>query len=442
MDQLIPTYRLPPQNKAAEEAVLGAMLRDPDCCADVADVLLSGDFYYSVNAVMFDVVMGLRARGRPVDLVSVAEEIKGTGHRDDDVNWPLRLAELWDAVPTSANAAYHAQIVRNHSVRRKLIHGCTEIIRDAYDGVDGAEELAVAAGRRIAEAGDRFSSPSVRTLNEVLTEAIAALDGRATKKVCETARPTGIPDLDVLTAGLHECELVTLAARPGVGKSALALSIAMSVARARRAVLFVSLEMGGAEQVQRLLVSEAGVHNERVRRGRISAEEAGRIATASQVLYGHTFWLDDAPHQTAVRIAATAARIHRKDPLGLVVIDYLQLIRPTNARVPRHEQVAEVSRELKLLAKQLKAPVLLLAQLNRDSEREGRRPRISDLRESGAVEQDSDTIMLMHADGEPSESGIQTVELIVGKQRNGPKGAVTLRYEGRFFRFSQYEPGP
>jgi replicative DNA helicase len=437
MDELIPPDRLPPHSKAAEDAILGAMLRDPDCCADVADVVQAGDFYYAHNLSVFDAVMGMRAAGHPIDLVTVCERLKAT--RRDHESWHTCLAELWDQVPTSANAAYHAKLVRNHAVRRRLIHSSTEILRDAYDGAGDAEELALTAARRIAEAGDRFSSPSVRTLNEVLAETVASLDRRATAKVAETGRPTGIEDLDVLTAGLHDCELVTLAARPGVGKSALALRVAMSVARAGHAVLFVSLEMGGGEQVQRLLVSEAGVHNERVRRGRYSAEEAGRIATASQVLFGHPFWIDDAPHQTVIRIAATASRIHRKHKLGLVVIDYLQLIRPTNTRVPRHEQVAEMSRELKLLAKQLQAPVLLLAQLNRDSERENRRPRVSDLRESGAVEQDSDTIMLLHQEGEGTD-GTQNIELIVGKQRNGPKGSIRLRYEGRFFRFSQYDP--
>jgi replicative DNA helicase len=416
------------------------MLRDPECVADVADVITRGDFYYHAFGLLFDAIAGMRARQEPVDLVTVFEHL--TKEWREEAGWKDVLAELYEGVPTAANAVYYAEIVRDRSVRRRLIHAAQEIIRDAADKASGsAADLAIDAARRVAAAGDRFSSPSLATLDEVLSDVIDQIDLRATRPTLVIERPTGFIDLDQATAGLHPAELVVIGARPGVGKSALAVAIAESVARARQPVLFVSLEMGRNEQVGRMLVSNSGVANERVRRGRLSTEDVERLSTAWAGLRGLPVVLDDDASQTVVRIVATARKLHRKAPLGLIVIDYLQLIRPTDAKVPRHQQVAEQTRELKLLAKDLRVPVILLAQLNRDSEHDRRRPRLSDLKESGAIEQDADTVLLLHPEGEPGEDGRRLIEVCVAKQRNGPLTTVNLVYEGKTLRFANWSAG-
>lgn len=434
------SVQLPPQNQPAEKGVIGAMLRNPDVIPEVLDVLTTADFYYHHHSVLFQAMVKLRSERATIDLVSMHTELTRQGVIAD-IGGATVLADLWDVDPTGANAAYHAGIVRDMAVRRGLIHAANEILRDAYAGGEAAGEMAARSAKLVMSATDRFSSSSVVLLADAMREAAEMIDAKSLRQAGgKILRPTGFSELDRLTAGLHDGELITLAARPGVGKSALAVAFARAVCKADHTALFISLEMNRAEQSLRLILAHAGVSNERVRRGKITDEDAGRIATAMVALNGLRLWLDDEPHQTVMRIGATARKIARERPLGVIVVDYLQLIRPMDRRARREEQVAEMTRELKLLANAMKCPVLLLAQLNRESEKERRRPRLDDLRESGAVEQDSDCVLLLHPEREEGGHNEKLIEVIIAKQRNGPTGSVTLAYQGQFFAFKDYVP--
>ncbi len=410
------------------------MLRDPECCPDVFELVDSADFYWHHHQLIASAIKNLRDQRKPVDLVTVWEAL--APWRADIP--PATLTDLFESVPTAANAEHHAKIVRDRSVRRGLIRTAQQLIQQAMQPGGDAAELAVHAGRAVAQASDRYASPSVCSLDDVLGRVVDQIDLNSKNPRPTIRRPYGFLDLDKLTAGLHDGELVTVGARPGVGKSAFALAVAEAVIRAGELVLFVSLEMSGDEQGVRMMVAASGVASAKLRRGKLLPDDIHKLATAHAGLSRLPMMIDDDPHQTVLRIGATARRLHRKKPLGLLVVDYLQLIRPTDPRVPRHQQVADQTRELKLLAKDLKCPILLLAQLNRQVEEEKRRPRLSDLRESGAVEQDSDTVIFLHPDGEPTEGGVQLVDAIVAKQRNGPRGDVALVYSGQTFKFSNY----
>ena len=433
--------RLPPQSREAERCVLGSMLRDNGVIGDVLQIVRGENFYADAHQKTFNAIVKLYDRGHPVDLVMLAELLKEQKHIED-IGGYAYLAELWDAAPTAANAEYYARIVRDRAIIRHLIHASTEVLRDAYDQAMPADELLEAAERKILDIAQLGITGQTYTLQQALAEAYDRIDIRQQRdQMSISGLPTGFIDLDDKTAGLQNSELIILAARPSVGKTALALNIARHVAvDCDKPVFFVSLEQSRIELAERLLCSHARVDSHKLRKGHLSAQDMEKLIDAGGFLKDTKLFIDDTPGQGMLRIAANARRLKLRHGIKLVAVDYLQLIEPDNRRENRQEQVANISRRLKFLARELQIPVLALAQLNRSLEdRQGNKPRLADLRESGSIEQDADTVMLMHRPElyEPGQhEGV--VELIIAKQRNGPTGELTLTFLKQFMRFENF----
>jgi replicative DNA helicase len=446
----IPADRLPPQSREAEKGVLGSILRDNTVLNDVQKFLRVENFYFDAHQKIYQAINDCYNDGKPVDLVILHETLKGRKQLEDVGGVPY-LAELWEAAPTAANAEYYAQIVRDKAIVRNLIHTSTELLRDAYDGIIGPDELLGQAERKILEIAERGIVGETHTLEKTLKDAFDRIDVRmGSAHLSVSGVPTGFIDLDNMTAGLQNNELVIIAARPSVGKTAFALNIVRHVAvEERMPVFFVSLEMARVELAERLLACQAQVDSFKIRKGTLNSDDLQRLMRASDQLRGNPrdglvkVYIDDTPAQSLLRIAANARRLKLRHGLRLVVIDYLQLIEPENRRDPRQEQVAQISRRLKFLARELQIPVIALAQVNRASEdRQDHRPRLSDLRESGSIEQDADTVMMLHRPGRVDKSvEDNTLEVILEKQRNGPTGTITLSYIKQYMRYENYSPG-
>jgi replicative DNA helicase len=433
--------RLPPQNRDAERCVLGSMLRDNGVIGDVLQIIREENFYADAHQKIFKGIVTLYDKGHPVDLTLVADVLKDNKHIED-IGGYAYLAELWDVAPTAANAEYYAKIVRDKAIIRNLIHASTEVLRDAYDQAMPADELLEGAERKILDIAQMGVTGQTYTLQQVLHEAYDRIDMRNQRDhMSISGLPTGFIDLDDKTAGLQNSELVIIAARPSVGKTSFALNIVRHIGvEENKPVFFVSLEQSRIELAERLLCSQARVDSHKLRKGHLSAEDMQKLIEAGDVLRSAPLFIDDSPGQGMLRIAANARRLKLRHQMSLVVIDYLQLIEPDNRRDSRQEQVANISRRLKFLARELQIPVVALAQVNRSSEDRGdHKPRLADLRESGALEQDADTVMLLHRP-EMYEPGQHegTVEVMIAKQRNGPTGEITLTYIKQFMRFENF----
>ena len=442
------TDRLPPHNREAERGVLGGVLRDNDTLDTVQQVIRAENFYFDAHQKIFQAVCDLRNENHPIDLVLLHDRLKKLKWLED-VGGAAYLAELWESVPTGANAEYHAKIVRDTAMVRSLIHTGNEILRDAYDRTESADELVAQAERKILEIAKAGIIGETKTLGDVVREAFDRIDSRVGKEnLTLSGIPTGYVDLDNITAGLQNSELVIIAARPSVGKTAFALNVVRHViVEEKLPVLFFSLEMARIELAERLLACESRVDSHKIRKGHLNSDDIQKLMDAGDVLRKAKLYIDDTPQRTMLQIGATARRLHNKEQqrggqgLRLVVIDYLQLIEPENRRDPRQEQVAQISRRLKILARDLKVPVVALAQVNRASEdRQDHTPRLSDLRESGSIEQDADTVMILHRPGrfggDAQEDNV--LEVHVAKQRNGPTGEVTLTYLKHYMRYENY----
>jgi replicative DNA helicase len=441
--------RLPPQNIEAEQSVLGSMLRDNQVILEVVQIVKPDHFYLDAHRKVFEVITQMCNAGHPVDLVTLGEELRKRGWVQD-IGGYAYLATLWEAAPTAANAAHYARIVRDKALVRHLITASTEVLRDAYDQTAPAEQLLENAERRILEIAEWGITGQTHELERALSEAYDRIDarhGRGEHSI--SGLPTGFIDLDELTAGLQDSELIIVAARPSVGKTAFTLNLTRHIAvEEGHPVFFVSLEQSRIELAERLLCAQARVDSHKLRKGRLNSEEMRRLISAGGELRSAQVFIDDSPGQNMLRIAANARRLKLRYGIRLVVVDYLQLVEPDNRRDSRQEQVAGISRRLKFLAKELKIPVLACAQLNRAAEdRTGNRPRLADLRESGSIEQDADTVMLLHrpelyrtsSDEPVMDEGV--VEVIVAKQRNGPIGEIKLAYLKQFMRFENFAVG-
>lgn len=438
--------RVPPHNLDAEKGVIGSLLLDPLLCDEIVLILRADDFYSDAHQKLFRHIVELHEQGKRVDALLLIERLKQAGELDDVGG----LAYLYEVsqVPTAANALFYAHIVADKATLRSLIRASTEILRDAYDPDEEPRQLLNRAEERIFAIHDQKGSGELMHMQDVLVEAFDHIDRRL-----EHGRATGVPthfiDLDEITGGLHESELVILAARPSMGKTAFATNIAENVGlKEHKGVLFVSLEMARLELAQRMLCSHGRIDSRKFRSGFISAAERSQLVGASAELSQAPIYIDDSPSRNVTEIAATARRLKRRHGLSLIVIDYLQLIEPDNSKDPRQEQVAKIARRLKGLARELKVPVVCLAQLNRQAEvaRENR-PRLSHLRESGAIEQDADVVMFVHREeyyatrDELEPGGVKEhlkgmAEIIIAKQRNGPIGDVKLLWEDKYTRFS------
>jgi len=437
--------RLPPQNKEAEQCVLGSMLRDNPVIGDVLQIIRPDNFYLDAHQKICQAIITLYDRGSPVDLMLLADELNNR-KQIEEIGGYSYLGRLWEAAPTAANAEYYARIVRDKAIVRHLIHSSNEVLRDAYDQAMPADELLESAERKILDIAEMGITGQTFTLAQALTEAYDRIDTRQQNdQTSISGLPTGFIDLDEKTAGLQNSELIIMAARPSHGKTALAMNVARYVAvEDNQPVFVVSLEQSRIELAERLLCCQARVDSHKLRKGHLSSEDMQKLIEAGGTLRNAPLFIDDTPGQGMLRIAANARRLKLREKIKLVVIDYLQLIEPDNRRDNRQEQVANISRRLKFLARELQIPVMALAQVNRSSEdRTDHKPRLADLRESGSIEQDADTVMLLHRPEmyEPGQhEGI--LEIHIAKQRNGPTGEVSLTFLKQFMRFENFVEAP
>ena len=413
------------------------MMLSSEAIADVVEVLDVDDFYRSANAKIYSTFRSLYARGEPVDIITGIEGLKAAGLLDE-VGGQLYLRDLVDQVPTPASAAHYAQIVARAALRRRLISAAADIMDQAYGSGDEAEAVADGAEQRIYDVARRDDREDVAVLRDLVSDAMADLESIQNRDSAYTGIPTGFVDLDNLMSGLQPGNLIVVAARPGIGKSSLAMNIARNIAVDKKPVAMFSLEMSRMEIGMRLLCAEARVPWDRIRNKRVGATDWQNVVHAAEVLHDAPLSIVDAGNVNIVDIRAKARRMKSSNHgLSLIIVDYLQLMTSPNVRRPdnRQQEVAEISRNLKLLAKELRVPIMALSQLNRNPEaRADKRPQLSDLRESGAIEQDSDVVMFIHRDDNDPEKKKQA-ELIVAKHRNGPTDTIRLSFEPSLTQF-------
>lgn len=439
--------RRPPVSIEAEQSVLGSILMMPDCCDEVILICSAEDFFDDANRTIFHHMAEMHNTQQKIDPMLLRERLISAGEFES-VGGASYLIKLMNAVATPAHATHYAKIVREKATFRSLITASTEIMQSAYDEASEAKEALSQAEQKIFAILNDRSASMIQHVKDVLHEAVDRIEARLKGEHTSGVVSTGFSDFDQMTGGLHASELIILAARPSMGKTALAMNIAEYVAtREMEPVLFVSLEMSSIELIERMLCSIAKVNGHRLRNGTIQSEDRKRLIKHAGELSNCPFFVDDSPSRTVSEIAAAARRIQRQqDGLGLIVIDYLQLIEPDNPRDPRQEQVAKIARRLKGLARELKVPVLCLAQLNRQAEdSRDHRPRLSHLRESGAIEQDADVVMFVHREeyyvrGEEQEAVAGQAQIFVEKQRNGPTGDIDLLWKKDYTRFEDRAP--
>ncbi len=436
--------RIPPSSLEAERGVVGSILLDPRLCDDIAVELRENDFYSDALRRIYHELLYLHGSASGVDVMLLVQRLKDTGQLEE-VGGEAYLGEVMQAVPIATNAIHYARIVREQAIRRDLIQTSATILNDAFTPTNAVRELVSEAEERIFQISDSRDTNRMQGMNTVINEAFKIINARIAGEA--DGMPTGFYDLDELLGGLHGSELLILAARPAMGKTAFAMNIAEHIAVDKKEpVLFFSLEMRNTELAIRLLCSRGRIDGERLRTGNLAKENNEKLIQVASELSESPFYIDDSPSRTVTEIAAMCRRAKRQDGLGLVIIDYLGLIEPDNPADPRQEQVAKIARRLKGLARELNVPVLCLSQLNRQTEiMKDNRPRLNHLRESGAIEQDADVVMFVHREEyyhtreQAEEKGlVGKAEIIVAKQRNGPVGTVHLAWMPKFTLFLNY----
>ncbi len=437
---------MPPQNLEAEQAVLGGIFLRGSIFHELVDILSEDDFYSPAHGIIFSALKDLYRVNTPIDLVTSAEQLKQMG-RLEEVGGALYLAELAQSTISGANALHHARIVRDKAVQRQLITAASDIIDNCFDGsmevgalLDESEQAVFAVSQRTASAPYLSSKDLVAKVFEDLTK-------RYERKELVTGVPTGYHKLDELTAGLQPSDLIIMAGRPSMGKTAFALNVAMRAAVIHHVpTLFFSLEMSMDQLMQRLLCAWGKVDLRNLRRGFLNDEDWSRLYDAANHLSSAPIFIDDTAALGTLEMRARCRRLKGEKDIGLVVVDYLQLMRPSKRTDSREQEISDISRNLKALAKELHVPVVALSQLNRKvEERSDKRPMLSDLRESGAIEQDADLIIFLYRDDVYNKRDDNpkrgTAEIIIGKQRNGPTGETTLAFLKESTAFEELEPG-
>ncbi|MGW9550852.1 replicative DNA helicase [Citricoccus zhacaiensis] len=436
-------HLLPPQDLVAEQSVLGGMMLSKDAIADVVELLRGNDFYKPAHEMIYEAVIDLYGRGEPADAVTVAD-LLNKRQELSRIGGPAVLHELIQSVPTAANAGFYAEIVREKGVLRRLVQAGTKIVQMGY-GQDGeVEEIVNEAQAEIYKVAETRQSEDYVALSGILEHTVDEIEAAGSQGEGMTGVPTGFYEFDELTQGLHGGQMIVIAARPAVGKSTLALDFARAAAiKNNMTSVFFSLEMGKNEIAMRLLSAEATIALQDLRKGTIRDEQWSKIAATVGRLNDSPFFIDDSPNMSMMEIRAKCRRLKQKHDLKLVILDYLQLMSSGKKVESRQQEVAEFSRALKLLAKELEVPVIALSQLNRGSEqRTDKKPQVSDLRESGSIEQDADMVILLHRediyDKESPRAG--EADLIVAKHRNGPTKTIVLGFQGHYSRFSNMAP--
>ena len=439
--------RIPPHSIEAEQSVLGSIFLDPETVVNVLEYLETSDFYRKNHQIIFDAILQLNNRNEAIDVVTIANELD-TKNQLENAGGMEYLAELAVAVPTSANVEYYAKIVEEKSILRNLIRSATEIVRKGYEAGDELAVMLDSAEQNILQVSERRNRSGFIRISDVVSASLQNIESLAQQSDDVTGVPTGYIALDKMTAGLQKEELIILAARPAVGKTAFALNIAQNVAtKADQVVAIFSLEMGAESLVNRMLCAEGNIDAGHLRTGQLSEDEWSNLIMAMGTLGQSKIFIDDTPGIRIAEIRAKSRRLlQEQGKLGLIVIDYLQLIEGNN-RESRQQEVSDISRQLKKLAKELKVPVIALSQLSRGVEqRQDKRPVLSDIRESGSIEQDADIVAFLYRDdyyeregGEESERDEQennVVEVIIEKNRSGARGTVKLLFKKEFNKFS------
>lgn len=435
--------RLPPQNLDAEKSVLGCVLLNNESLEEVSDFLQADHFYLDVHQQIYRTVMELREKGvHSFDAVTVMEAL---ADRDQlrEIGGDEYLHELLASVPHAAHVKHHGQIVYNKAVQRRLIAACTDVLRDCYDPGQDIDEILGRAEQSVFSIVEQQEASQKIEVRDILLDTFERINLRMQHAGEISGLTTGFLDLDAKTNGLQPTELIILAARPSMGKTAFVCNLAEAAAeKGKTGVIIFSLEQSKLELVERLLCIRAGLQVHKMRKGDFNAEERDSLLRVSQELSELKLFIDDQPGRNMPQVAAICRRLKRKHGLGLVIIDYLQLVEPEDKRLPREQQIASITRRLKFLSKELSVPVLALAQLNRGVElRDDKRPRLADLRESGAIEQDADIVMFLHRpemydpEDRPGEA-----EIIVAKNRSGPTGIVNLAFSKESMRFHDFSP--
>lgn len=437
--------KVPPHDLEAEQAVIGSMLTDNEAVTNSIEVLKPEDFYRADNRIIFESMLNLYGRSEPIDIITVKSELESMG-KFDQVGGLEYLAELPDKVPTTANVQKYIKIVEDKSSLRSLIKTANEIIELGYDPTEDVNDIMEGAEKKVFNLTQGKNQKGYSAIKDVLVDSFTQLEELYNRKQHITGVPSGFADLDYRTAGFHGSELILVAARPAMGKSAFALNIATNAAvRADTPVAIFSLEMSKEQMVNRILCSEAMVDSNKVRTGKLEEEDWGKLAEAIGPLSSAEMYIDDTPGISITEIRAKCRKLKIEKNIGLVVIDYLQLIQGSNKRSnSREQEISEISRSLKILAKELNVPVIALSQLSRAVEqRPDHKPMLSDLRESGAIEQDADIVMFLYRDDyyNPDSEKKNIAEVIIAKHRGGSTGSVDLRWFGSYTKFTNLGKG-
>ena len=435
--------KIPPNDVEAEQAVIGSMLTDKEAVSAAIEVLKPEDFYREDNRIIFEAILSLYGRSEPIDIITIKSELSSMG-KFEAVGGLEYIAELPDKVPTTANVEQYIKIVEEKSVLRNLIKTANEIITLGYDQTQEVDSIIDGAEKKIFEVMQKKNQKGYTPIKDILVETFTELEQLYNQKQRITGIPTGFSDLDFRTSGLHNSDLILVAARPAMGKSAFALNIATNAAvRAKVPVAIFSLEMSKEQMTSRILCSEAMVDSNKVRTGKIDDEEWGKLAAASGELSEANIYIDDTPGISIMEIRAKCRKMKIEKNIGLVVIDYLQLVQGSGKRgSSREQEIAEISRSLKILAKEINVPVIALSQLSRAPEqRPDHRPMLSDLRESGSIEQDADIVMFLYRDDYYNEDREKKniAEVILAKHRAGSTGTVELLWLGNYTKFANID---
>jgi replicative DNA helicase len=448
MNEEIFLDRIPPQNLEAEQAVLGAILLDGEALVTALERVSDEDFYRTAHQHIFAAMQELGQEDEPVDLITLTAKLQDK-QQLEDIGGVSYLSSLANAVPTAANVDYYAQIVEEKSMLRRLIRTATQIVSNGYAGGEEVSDLLNEAERKILEISNRRAGNGFVSIRDVLMEVFERVEFLYNHKGGATGVPSGFTDLDRMTSGFQRSDLIIVAARPSVGKTAFALNIAQNVGvRAKETVAIFSLEMGAAQLVQRMICAEANVDATRMRTGFLEGDDWEKLTMAIGTLSEANIYIDDSPSVTVADIRAKCRRLKKEKGLGMILIDYLQLIHGRGkGGENRQQEVSEISRTLKAIARELNVPVIALSQLSRGVEqRQDKRPMMSDLRESGSIEQDADIVAFLYRDDyyDKESEKKNIIEIIIAKQRNGPVGTVELVFLKNFNKFvsldRQYAP--
>ena len=434
------TDRTPPSNLEAEQAVLGAIFLEPNSLVTASEILQPEDFYRAAHQRIYSVMLDLAERGEPVDVITLTAELRDR-RQLEEVGGLTYLTELSSSAPTAANIDFYSKIVEEKSILRRLIRTATQIVSDGYQREDEVEAILDDAEKTILEVSQKKRSSAFKSIKDVLVETYDNIELLNNRKGDVTGIPTGFSELDRMTAGFQRNDLIIVAARPSVGKTAFALNIAQNVAiKTDENVAIFSLEMGAQQLVMRMLCAEGNIDAQRLRTGKLEETDWQKLTMAMGSLSNAGIYIDDTPGVRINEIRAKCRRLQQERGLGMILIDYLQLIQGNSSKGSenRQQEVSEISRTLKAIARELQVPVIALSQLSRGVEsRQDKRPMMSDIRESGSIEQDADIVAFLYRDDYyDKESEKQNIiEIIIAKQRNGPVGTVELAFVKEYNKF-------